>query len=99
DLTEIWELPTGVFPGVSQETIVLFAKKRSATGKIVEFPTRVRNVQKKTLIEFREKSIFSTSVIALSQNRWNEVSRRSDGSSNTHISGYHLFLSDYMWEV
>lgn len=99
DLWEIWELPNGVFPGVSQETIVLFAKKRSDAKKLLDLPTRIRNVQKKTLKAFREKSVFSTSVIAPSQNKWDEASRPSEGSTNTHIIDYRLFLNEATWKI
>jgi len=97
DLIELWELPFEMFPDVKANTIVIFAKKKYGLSRS-KFPVRVRTLQQNTLNKFKESEVFTKSNIVTNQIYWDESSRRSRGSKNTHIMDYYLILPESSWK-
>ncbi len=97
DLLEMWELPIGVFESAQANSLVLFAHKKSESGQST-YPVRVRTVQRKQLDIFKEYGPFTASSLATNQGQWDEDSRRSKHSINTHIFDYPLILPEFTWE-
>jgi hypothetical protein len=98
DVTEIWELPSQVFPEVSVQPIVIFARKRAQVKK-VSFPVRVRNIQNSSLPSFRTERLFTASGMFPDQSLWNEASRLSPKSKTTHIMSFTTILSYNEWQI
>lgn len=96
DLLEMWELPIGVFERAQANSLVLFAHKKSEAG-ISAYPVRTRMVQRKQLDVFKEYGPFTASRLVISQEQWNENSRRSKKSKNTHIFDYPFILPEIVW--
>jgi hypothetical protein len=96
DLLEIWELPIGVFESARANSLVLFAHKKLETG-LSAHPVRIRTVQSRQLDVFKEYGPFTASSLVISQEQWNENSRRSKKSKNTHIFDYPLILPEFDW--
>ena len=96
DIEELWELPIGMFPDATVNTIVIFARKKVSEAKS-DFAARVRILQKNTLPKFEESGIFTASEIISDQSDWNETSRKSRCSENTHIMDFKLILPDSSW--
>ncbi len=97
DVLELWELPIGVFPEATAGTLVIFAQKKDNHQRIYQTPVRVRTVQKQTAEKFKETGIFTASSIAIDQSKWDERSRKSRTSKNTHIIDYTLTLPAFAW--
>ena len=97
DVQEIWELPVGVFTGATVRTVVIFAQKKQDAyqGAI---PVRIRTLQKNMLNRFEEAGPFTGSVHIFDQARWNENSRTSSGSVNTHIMDFKFILPESSWD-
>jgi hypothetical protein len=95
DLSEIWDLPIGVFEAQAN-SLVLFAHKKLEVG-ISHHPVRVRTLQNRQLNFFKEYGPFTASSLATSQGQWNENSRRSRYSTNTHIFDYTFILPEFAW--
>lgn len=100
DVLELWELPIGVFPDAQANSVVVFAQKKPSAeqGTSTNYPTRIRNLQKKHLQQFEDGGPFTISNMVKDQSRWNEQSRRSPYSKNTHIMDYQLILPENVWQ-
>ncbi len=98
DVLELWELPTRVFSGPTQRTLVLFAQKKSERHLHLQTPVRMRTIQPSTLHAFKTEGTFTISEIVPSQGQWNEQSRKSTNSKNTYLMDYFLILSQGAWE-
>lgn len=97
DVFEVWELPIGVFPDAQANSIVIFAHRKT-NSRISSFSVRVRAVQTKQLQVFKEHGPFTTSSLVTSQSQWDQSSRRSKHSENTHIFDYKVILSQFAWQ-
>lgn len=96
DVQEIWELPAKVFQDVTAETLVLFAQKKAAKT-YSSYPVRTRFLQRNTLRAFQKQGTFTHSLLAPNQGVWNETSRVSEHSVNTHIIRYSSTLTENVW--
>ncbi len=96
DILEMWELPLEVFSDATVSTMVIFAQKKEMLFRSHR-PVRVRTVQKITLEQFIRDGLFTSSGVASDQYNWNENSRKSKGSRNTHIIDYRLILPEFVW--
>ncbi|MGB8344463.1 MAG: N-6 DNA methylase [Ktedonobacteraceae bacterium] len=99
DILELWELPTEVFSGPMQRTIVIFAQKRAFKGPLLSAPVRVRTLQSGTLNAFKTLGIVTTSGLASDQAAWGNQSRKSAQSTNTHLIDYYLTLPEHSWHT
>lgn len=97
DVFELWDLPIGIFPAVQANSLVIFGHKKTDSG-ISSFPVRVRSVQSRQLEIFKESGLFTASSVVSSQSQWNESSRRSKQSKNTHIFDYGYILPQFVWD-
>lgn len=97
DLLEMWELPIGAFERAQANSLVLFAHKKLETS-FSAYPVRIRTVQRRQLDVFKEYGPFTASSLATSQRQWDEDSRRSKHSINTHIFDYPLILPEFAWK-
>ncbi len=98
DIQEIWDLPDQVFKGqATVRPMVIFAQKRSETGRLLNFPVRSRSAQGKSL---EEKGVFAGSGIAPSQSTWGETSTKArySGAKVTHLISYTNILSENAWK-
>ena len=96
DLLEMWELPIGVFESAQANSLVLFAHKKLEAG-ISIYPVRTRMVQRKQLDVFKDYGPFTASRLVISQEQWNENSRRSEKSKNAYIFEYPIILPEIVW--
>lgn len=96
DVSEFWELPTGVFSGATARTIVIFAQKHAHARN----PVRTRTVQPKTLENLKGSGIFTftASSLVIDQSAWDEKGI-SASSRNTHIMDYQIILPEYSWRA
>ncbi len=94
---EMWELPVGVFTGATVRTVVIFAQKKLNASQDA-IPVRIRTLQKNMLDRFEEGGPFTGSVHAFDQARWDENSRNSSGSVNTHIMDFKFILPESSWD-
>lgn len=97
DVLEMWELPIGVFPDAQANSLVIFAQKKSNLV-LSSHPVRVRTIQNRQLEDFKEHGPFTASSLVNSQFQWDEHSRRSKRSQNTHIFDYTLILPQFAWD-
>lgn len=97
DVFEMWDLPIGVFSDAQANSLVIFARKKTASF-LSSLPVRVRMVQTKQQDVFKDLGLFTTSSLVSSQTRWDERSRRSKFSKNTHIIDYSFILPHFVWE-
>lgn len=97
DITDFWELPTGVFPGAKVQTVVIFAQKKE---KIVHNPVRVRTVQSKTLEVLKSSGTFTftASSVVVDQSAWNKE-KISQDAKNAYIIDYQIILPEYIWRA
>ncbi len=97
DIQEIWELPIGLFPDATANTIVIFAQKRKdlSQGTI---PVRIRTLQKNMLEAFEDTGVFTGSTYFSDQSDWNEKSKKSKFSKNTHLMDFKLILPETSWK-
>ena len=98
DVFELWELPIGVFQGATAGVLVIFAQKKNGSQQIYQAPTVTRSVQKQSLEYFKHHDLFTNSGIAIDQSKWNEYSRKSKHSKNTHIIDFKLTMPEYKWQ-
>ena len=97
DVQEMWELPIGIFPDATANTIVIFAKKKQIAFKYA-FPTKIRTLQKNMLEGFKETGTFTGSTYFSDQSDWDENSRKSSGSVITHIMDFKFILPETSWD-
>lgn len=96
DVQEIWELPIGLFPDATANSIVIFAQKKQNESQSA-FPVRIRTLQKNMLDRFKETGVFTGSAYYTDQSGWNEQSRKSKSSKNTHLMDFKLILPESSW--
>ena len=96
DVQEIWELPVGLFTGATVRTVVIFAQKKQKASQ-GSIPVRIRTLQKNMLNSFEETGPFTGSAYYADQSDWNENSKRSKSSKNTHLMDFKLILPESSW--
>ena len=105
DLLELWELPIGTFADAQTGGLVIFAQKRTSNHT----PVVIHNIQapkdKKGKIDKNpeieqliKQGKFTVTALVNDQTVWNEKSRSTKGSKNTHIIDYKLILSQFIWK-
>lgn len=99
DVSELWELPTGVFSGATTRTLVIFAQKKSPGQSFSRNPVRIRTVQPQTLEVTKSSGVFTftASSLVIDQSVWHK-NKKSGNSINTHIMDYQIILPEYMWK-
>jgi hypothetical protein len=96
DVQELWELPVGLFSDATVRTSVVFARKKQIEAQST-FPVRIRTLQKNMRDKFEETEVFTGSTYFSDQSRWNEKSRKSKLSKNTHLMDFKLILPEFSW--
>ncbi len=97
DVLELWDIPSGVFDAEVQ-AIVIFAQKKEALFEHIQYPVRVRTIQRKTL-KHTDSMRYTASGLVTDQSSWNEAARESEGSRNTHIMDFKIILPEYAWQT
>jgi hypothetical protein len=97
DVQEIWELPIGTFSDATVNTTVIFARKKQTAFQNA-FPVRIRSLQKNMFDRFEETGAFTGSAYFADQTRWDENSKKSKSSKNTHLMDFKLILPESSWD-
>lgn len=100
DVSELWELPTGIFSGATARTVVIFAQKHSPEQSFSQNSVRIRTVQPQTL-EYTKNSgtfTFTASSLVVNQTIWHR-NKKKGNSKNTHILDYQIILPEYTWKA
>lgn len=98
NITEIWELPEGIFSEATVQTSVIFANKKQSSV-FYPNPIRLRTVQPKTLKQRDTNSFpFTASDVIPAQSVWNKPNLVK-GSKKTHIMDYQIVLPEQTWET
>ncbi|MGI0013751.1 MAG: HsdM family class I SAM-dependent methyltransferase, partial [Nitrososphaera sp.] len=97
DVSEIWDLPDDIFKHQAKvRPMVIFARKREETGKLLSYPVRIRSAQGET---FERIGVFDASSFAISQSKWGVTSKKAQGPKTTvsHLITYTTILSEANW--
>lgn len=97
DVTELWDIPAGVFDDATVRATVVFAQKKSDISHRVHHPVRVRTLQRHTLRDASHLG-YTASGLVSDQFSWDEQKRKSKGSENTHIMDFKIILSEHTWD-
>ncbi len=98
DISELWELPKGVFSGATVQTLVVFAQKKDNAQGFSRNPVRVRTVQAQTLTDLKTSSLFTASSLVIDQSVWHK-NKKPGSSKNTHLIDYRIILPEYTWQT
>lgn len=97
DVSEIWDLPDDIFKHqATVRPMVIFARKRQETGKLLSYPVRIRSAQGET---FERVGVFDASSFAICQSKWGATNKKARGSKTkvTHLITYTTILAETDW--
>ncbi len=97
DVLELWSIPSGIFDAKVRATVIFAQKKSDSSAKSL-YPVRVRTIQRHTL-RHTDNMEYTASGLVTDQSSWNEQSRKSPGSQNTHIMDFTIILPEYVWQT
>lgn len=96
DILEVWQLPGQLFSGAQIQPMALFAQKRKV-GQAVNYPVRVRNLQKQNLPNFESTGMFTASTTVSDQSRWRSARTLVGDIENMYTMDVYSINSEEEW--